>query len=72
LFLPASTLIGASKAMRGQLGTTGICRSSSAMRAIAKSRKKNPLRRINDLFAPVISADNFVKLLQQGAGGRKA
>jgi nicotinamidase-related amidase len=30
------------------------------------------LRRINNFFAPVISSDNFVKLLQQGAETRKA
>ena len=30
------------------------------------------LRRINNFFAPVISSDTFVKLLQKGAGPRKA
>jgi nicotinamidase-related amidase len=30
------------------------------------------LRRINNFFAPVISSDHFVKLLQQSAGARKA
>jgi hypothetical protein len=30
------------------------------------------LRRINNFFAPVISSDNFVKLLQQGGETRKA
>jgi nicotinamidase-related amidase len=30
------------------------------------------LRRINNFFAPVISSDNFVKLLQQSSGARRA